>query len=161
MDINISEYKKEDLKEMTKIWNEVVRAGNAFPQTEEMDINEAEKFFSSQSFSGVAKCNENILGLYILHPNNVGRCSHISNASYAVSSKARGLKIGEKLVKHSLEKGKELGFKLLQFNAVVKTNSVAIKLYEKLNFTKIGEVKNGFLNKDNKYEDIILFYHEL
>ena len=52
-----------------------------------------------------------VIGLYILHPNNVGRCGHISNASYAVKGSVRGRHIGEQLVMHSLTKGRELGFK--------------------------------------------------
>lgn len=71
------------------------------------------------------------------------------------------MKIGEKLVKNSLEMGKELGFRILQFNAVVKSNVGAINLYEKLGFVKLGIVPGGFLNKNNVYEDIILFYHQL
>jgi len=82
------------------------------------------QFFSEQSFTGVAYDQESkqLVGLYILHPNNVGRCGHISNASYAVKKGLRGYGIGKKLVLHSLDKAKELWFKIMQFNAVVKSN---------------------------------------
>jgi len=163
MEIKIREFTENDIPVMTVIWNEVVDSGIAFPQVERLTENEAVKFFSDQSFSGLAENNDNgeALGLYILHPNNVGRCGHISNASYAVKPSARGLHIGEKLVKHSMEKGRELGFKILQFNAVVKTNAAAIHLYEKLRFVKLGVIPNGFLMKDGSFEDIIPFYHTL
>ena len=59
-----------------------------------------------------------VVGLYILHPNNIGRCGHICNASYAVDSKSRGKHIGEMLVTDCLKKAKDLGFRVLQFNAV-------------------------------------------
>ena len=65
-----------------------------------------------------------ILGLYILHPNNVGRCGHICNASYTVSSKSRGLHIGEKLVKDCILKAYDNGYKVLQFNACLLYTSV-------------------------------------
>lgn len=161
MDITVRKYNKNDLKEMIDIWNEVVLDGIAFPQMEPLNMETAENFFASQSFTGVAEKEGEILGLYILHPNNIGRCGHISNSSYAVSSKARGMKIGRRLVLHSLETAKNLGFKILQFNAVVNSNIAAIKLYEKLGFHKIGTVPKGFLNKNNLYEDITLFYYEL
>lgn len=48
----------------------------------------------------------------------------------------RGHHIGEALVTHCMEKGKELGFGILQFNAVVKSNASALHLYEKLGFTR-------------------------
>jgi len=163
MEIYIREFSKNDIPVMLDIWNEVVDDGIAFPQMERLTEKEAVDFFSGQSFTGLAENRDSgeALGLYILHPNNVGRCGHISNASYAVKSSARGLHIGEKLVRHSMEKGKELGFKILQFNAVVKTNAGAIHLYEKLEFVRLGVIPNGFLLKDGSYEDIIPFYRTL
>ena len=163
MEIIIREYSEKDLSAMTEIWNEVIDSGIAFPQTNELTMREAAEFFDRQSFTGVAENVETneILGLYTLHPNNVGRCGHISNTSYAVKSTKRGLHIGEKLVIHSIKKSKELDFRILQFNAVVKTNYSALKLYEKLGFIKLGTIPGGFLMKSGEYEDIILFYHTL
>ena len=130
-------------------------------KTEILDKTGGEKFFSSQSYCGVAEDTESgeIVGLYILHPNNVGRCRHISNASYAVSSSSRGKGIGEMLVKDCLVQAKNCGFKILQFNAVVKTNTAARRLYEKLGFVQLGTIPQGFLMKDGSYEDICPYYH--
>ena len=159
MNINIRKYEKKDIKEMAEIWNEVVEDGVAFPQEEKLNETQAEKFFSSQTFCGVAE-NESgeVLGLYILHPNNVGRCGHIANASYAVSKKCRGLHIGEKLVKHCLLTAKDNNFKILQFNAVVESNIHARHLYERLGFKLLGIVPEGFRLKNWAYENICLYY---
>lgn len=159
--MKIRKFEEKDLRTMTEIWNAVVEEGHAFPQKNLLSLTEAEAFFAAQSFTGVAEENGEVLGLYILHPNNIGRCGHLANASYAVRSGMRGKHIGEMLVKHSLQKGKELGFRILQFNAVVSSNASAIHLYEKLGFVRLGSVPGGFLNKDDVYEDIILFYHSL
>ena len=87
----VREYTQADLPRMMEIWNEVVREGIAFPQEEELTPETAREFFASQSFTGVAQLEDGSLGgLYILHPNNVGRCGHICNASYAVDSPQRG-----------------------------------------------------------------------
>jgi L-amino acid N-acyltransferase YncA len=102
-----------------------------------------------------------IVGLYILHPNNIGRCGHICNASYAVWKNCRGRHIGELLVKDCMTQAKELGFKILQFNAVVATNVAALKLYARLGFVQLGVIPGGFLMKDGHYEDIIPHYHLL
>lgn len=163
MNIIIRKYTDSDLAMMIKIWNEVVEEGNAFPQAECLDLSSGRKFFDSQTYCGVAEDSDSneILGLYILHPNNIGRCGHISNASYAVSKGARGLKIGEKLVRDCLIQGKENGFRILQFNAVVSTNTAARRLYEKLGFVQLGTIPQGFLMKDGHYEDICPYYHTL
>lgn len=163
MKIEIEQYNKEYITEAIAIWNEIVEEGVAFPQKEPLTEENGDSFFSAQSFTGIAYDSESekIVGLYILHPNNVGRCSHIGNASYAVKSDARGNYIGETLVKHCMKQAKELGFRILQFNAVVKTNAAALALYKKLGFTQLGVIPNGFLMRDGSYEDIIPHYIEL
>ena len=157
----IREFTENDILKMNQIWNQVVEAGVAIPQRETLDFEKGAAFYGSQSFTGVAEEDGEIAGLYILHPNNVGRCGHIANASYAVDGSMRGKGIGEALVSHSLKKAKEKGFRILQFNAVVKTNETAIRLYEKLGFVRLGVIPGGFMMKDGAYEDIIPFYHLL
>ncbi len=159
--MEIRQFKTTDIEQTREIWNEVVRDGVAFPQMEELDTKSGLDFFLSQSFTGVCEENGQLLGLYILHPNNVGRCGHICNASYAVSSKARGRGVGEALVRHCLEKAKELGFGIMQFNAVVSNNLPALNLYAKLGFTQLGVIPGGFLMKDGSYQDIIPHYKKL
>ena len=157
----VRKYSISDLPRMADIWNGVVEDGNAFPQLETLDLEGAAEFFGSQSFCGVAEEDGKIFGLYLLHPNNVGRCGHICNASYAVSPEARGKHTGEKLVRHCMAQGRELGFAILQFNAVVRTNAAARHLYEKIGFIQLGVIPKGFLMKDGTYEDICPYYIEL
>lgn len=65
------------------------------------------------------------------------------------------------MVRDSIKQAAKLGYKILQFNAVVISNTNAHKLYEKIGFNKIGIVKNGYMNKNNEYEDIVLYYIDL
>ena len=141
MHVIIRQYAERDVAAMCEIWNEVVRDGVAFPQTECLDAVSGRAFFDSQTCCGVAADSDSgrLLGLYILHPNNVGRCGHIC----------------------SLEQGKAHGFRILQFNAVVRTNTAARRLYEKLGFVQLGVIPQGFLMKDGHYEDICPYYHTL
>ncbi len=161
MGIDLREYRREDIPVMIEIWNAIIAEANAFPQLGPLDTESAEVFFGAQSHTGVAADGDEILGLYVLHPNNVGRCGHIANASYAIHKNCRGRGIGELLVRDSLKKGRELGFRVMQFNAVVSTNHAAIHLYEKLGFHRLGVIPDGFLLGDGTYTDIILFYIEL
>lgn len=161
MDLDIREYTSSDAKDAARIWNQVVDDGVAFPQTDDLTKDTADDFFKRQTYTGVAVDRDNgeMVGMYILHPNNVGRCGHICNASYAVRKDIRGEHIGEKLVKDCLKMAHKKGFKILQFNAVVASNIHAIHLYERLGFTRIGKVADGFRMPDGGFEDIVLFYH--
>lgn len=157
----LREFEEKDLEQMIEIWNDVVRDGIAFPQEEELTAETGRAFFSGQSYTGVADSDGVINGLYILHPNNVGRCGHICNASYAVRKDLRGRHIGEALVEDCLVQAKRLGYGVLQFNAVVKTNASARHLYEKLGFKQLGTIESGFRMKDGTYEDICPYYKTL
>lgn len=163
MDITIQKYTENDLASMIEIWNEVVEDGVAFPQEDFLNAESGMAFFAEQTYTAVAKDNNTgkVYGLYILHPNNIGRCGHICNASYAVSRASRGLHIGEKLVSDCLLQGRLHGFRILQFNAVVASNIHARHLYERLGFVQLGVIPGGFRMKDGHYEDICPYYHEL
>lgn len=159
--MEIREYTKEDIPAMVHIWNEVVEDGIAFPQEELLNPETGTEFFNAQTYCGVASENNQIVGLYILHPNNIGRCGHICNASYAVASDCRGRHIGEKLVSDCLRQAPKFGFGVLQFNAVVESNIHARHLYERLGFVPLGTIPNGFRMKDGSYQNICPYYHTL
>ncbi len=162
MKISVRAYVPGDLPDMIRIWNQVVEDGVAFPQEDCLNAESGKDFFGSQTYCGVAENEEGtICGLYILHPNNVGRCGHICNASYAVRRELRGLHIGEKLVSDCLIQGARHGFRILQFNAVVASNTHARHLYERIGFVPLGTIPKGFRMKDGHYEDICPYYKEL
>ncbi len=163
MNIKIRQYDTADVDAANEIWNTVVKDGVAFPQEEILTEVSGDDFFKSQTYTGIAYTEETneIIGLYILHPNNVGRCGHICNASYAVRKDVRNRNIGRALVTDCKERAKESGFKILQFNAVVKSNHSALHLYESLGFVRLGIIPDGFRLPDGSYEDIIPHYCEL
>lgn len=159
--LELRPYRREDVEEMVAIWNEVVTDGIAFPQMDAMDVAEGIEFFFGQTHCGVAVEDGRVRGLYILHPNNVGRCAHIANASYAVGSEARGRGVGRALVSDSLVVAKAYGFRIMQFNAVVATNACARHIYESLGFVQLGTIPDGFLLSDGHFVDICLYYRKL
>ena len=160
MALEIRPYREEDLAGMIKVWNEVVEAGEAFPQVEPLTMETARAFFAEQTLTTVAAIDDKLFGLYILHPNNVGRCVHVANASYAVASSARGLGLGRELVKDSLAQAARKGFRGLQFNAVVASNEAAIHLYEYLGFTRVGTIPGGFCSILGKFEAMHIYYKD-
>lgn len=158
----VREYKDSDIGQMVRIWDQVVEEGIAFPQTEFLDEVSGAEFFAQQTRTCVAEDpSGKITGLYILHPNNIGRVGHIANASYAVDRELRGQHIGEALVRDCIAAAAAAGFRILQFNAVVDSNIHAIDLYKRLGFTDLGIIPGGFHMKDGSYEDIHVMYIDL
>ncbi len=111
MQIEIRQYEQRDAAQAAEIWNEVVEDGKAFPQMEKLDEVTGHAFFTEQTYTGVAydAATGELVGLYILHPNNVGRCGHICNASYAVKKSVRADSISvKKLVRHCIAQGENM-----------------------------------------------------
>ena len=72
MALEIRPYREEDLAGMIKVWNEVVEAGEAFPQVEPLTMETARAFFAEQTLTTVAAIDDKLFGLYILHPTTWG-----------------------------------------------------------------------------------------
>jgi len=145
-----------DLHEAAAIWNSVVAEGTSFPGDKILNDEDTWAMFQAQTASVCALDGDEAVGVYILHPNNIGRCGHIANASYAVREDRRGHGVGRALVEDCIEKAKAYGFRGLQFNAVVSTNTAAIALYIKLGFRVLGTVPSGYRYKDGGYRDTLI-----
>lgn len=156
--MTIREYTPADLAACTAIWNEIVEEGVAFAMNAPISQGDMAAFLAAQTHVACAEEDGKILGFYILHPVDVGRRAHISNASYAVSAAARGRGIGRRLVTDCIGSARSLGFHGLQFNAVAKENRAAVALYTKLGFQPVGEIPGGFLRRDGRYDDLVLFF---
>lgn len=99
-----------------------------------------------------------VLGSYHLAPNKEGPGAHIANGSYMVAEASRGRGVGRAMVEHSLARAAELGYRGMQFNAVVATNVHAIALYEQLGFTTVGRVPGAFLHPREGYVDLLIMF---
>lgn len=157
MDIEMRPLSQVDLKQAIKIWNDIIEEANSFPGDQVLGEVEAATMFAQQTETVCARCGDEVVGLYILHPNNIGRCGHIANASFGVKPEYRGQGIGRLLVEDCLKRSQENHFKGLQFNAVVSTNYSAITLYLKLGFKIIGTIKEGYRLEDNRFVDTLIF----
>ncbi len=157
VNIELRPIEKADLSQAVAIWNDVVAAGDSFPGDTVLSEAEAWDMFCAQIQTVCAVANGKVVGVYILHPNNIGRCAHIANASYAVKADARGRGIGRMLVEDCLNRAKSKGFRGLQFNAVVVSNTTAIALYLKLGFKILGTVTGGYRDLSGCYRDTLIF----
>ncbi|CZF81954.1 putative acetyltransferase YhhY [Grimontia celer] len=99
-----------------------------------------------------------VLGTYYIKPNAMGPSRHICNCGYMVSDQARGKGIARQMCEHSQQVAVELGFKAMQFNSVVSTNEVAVKLWQKLGFDIIGTIPKAYKHPRIGYVDSFVMY---
>jgi GNAT superfamily N-acetyltransferase len=92
----------------------------------------------------VAVDGDRVSGTAHMGPNRPGRGSHVGTASFMVSPDARGLGVGRLLGEYCVDWHRAQGFRSIQFNAVVETNTAAVRLWQSLGFTIIGTVPEAF-----------------
>ena len=102
-----------------------------------------------------------ILGTYILRPNQSGGGSHVANAGFMVSASARGQGLGRAMAEHCLSESRRLGFRAMQFNYVISTNTAAIRLWQDLGFESVGTLASAFRHPDKGYVDVYVMYRSL
>ena len=102
-----------------------------------------------------------IVGTFFLKANQPGLGAHVCNAGYMVAPEAKGKRIGRAMAEFSLEEARQLGFQSMQFNFVVKSNEVAVRLWQNLGFEIIGEIPEAFQHKENGLTNALIMYRKL
>ncbi|MEU8509388.1 GNAT family N-acetyltransferase [Streptomyces brevispora] len=85
-----------------------------------------------------------ILGTAKMNRNHMGNGSHIASASYMVDPRHTGRGVGRALCAYTIDWAGTAGFRAMQFNAVVETNTAAVGLYRSLGFEVLGTLPEGF-----------------
>ena len=102
-----------------------------------------------------------IVGTYILRPNQSGGGSHVANAAFMVAPEARGQGIGRAMGEHCLSEARRLGFRAMQFNFVVSTNESAVRLWQQLGFEIVGTLPGAFRHPEKGYIDVYVMHRSL
>lgn len=104
---------------------------------------------------------DQILGSYYIKANAMGPGSHVCNCGYMVSEHSRGKGIARLLCEHSQSVAIELGFRAMQFNSVVSSNTIAVKLWQKLGFEIVGTLPDAYQLKSGQYVDSYVMFKQL
>ncbi len=99
--------------------------------------------------------------MYKLIDNQRGLGAHVANASFMVDQKVRGLGIGKALGLHCIDQATTLGYRAIQFNFVVSTNTLAVALWQKLGFKIIATLPEAFNHRQLGYVDAYVMHRVL
>lgn len=148
-----------DLRPITAIAQEIVDAGDVFVFEQVQEIIDYWQAPAAQVY--VAEIEGEVLGTYVLKPNQKGRGAHVANAGYMVATAARGLGLGGTMCEHSIDLARELGYKAMQFNMVIATNTGAVRLWEKFGFEVVGRLPGAFRHAELGFVDALVMYRHL
>ena len=134
------------------MWNDIIEDGVDFPETDVLSKEIFNQMISQQDAINCMYVDKTLVGYYILHPNNIVRCSHVANASYVLDKTMRK----KHLVEHSIKTAKESDFRGMQFNAIVESNKSALHTYKSLGFKEVDMIPQGFRLKDGSYSNMYI-----
>jgi ribosomal protein S18 acetylase RimI-like enzyme len=144
------------------IFHTVVAGGDTYAYDPAMSFDEAKAMWTTPPSRVFAAFDEaQVVGCYMLKPNQPGLGNHVANAGYMVAPSARGKGIAGALCEHSLDTARKSGFMAMQFNSVVVSNTVAIALWQKHGFNIIGRVPQAFRHKEHGLTDVYIMYRAL
>ncbi len=109
----------------------------------------------------VAEVSGMIVGTFLITDNQPDLGSHIANASFMVAPEKAGQRIGIAMGEFALDEARRLGYKAMQFNIVVKSNTEAIRLWEKIGFRIIGEIPEAFDHQKKGLTDAYIMWRKL
>jgi L-amino acid N-acyltransferase YncA len=129
------------------IFEAVVREGETYAYDTDMGFDEGRAIWMEPPPSHVTVAVDGdgtILGTAKMGPNRGGNGAHVSTASFMVDAATRGRGVGRALGQDAIAWATAAGYRSMQFNAVVESNTPAVALWQSLGFAIVGTVPEAF-----------------
>ncbi|MBQ4814332.1 GNAT family N-acetyltransferase [Pseudoalteromonas luteoviolacea] len=150
---------RQDFVAFWPVFKEIIAQQETYAFDPQMDEESAYQLWCEQSLKSFVYVEQSqVLGSYYLKTNAMGPSDHISNCGYMISPQARGKGLARKLCEHSQQQALELGFRAMQFNSVVSSNEVAVKLWKKLGYDIIGTIPKAYRHPKLGLVDSYIMY---
>ena len=151
-----------DSASLWAILEPTIRAAETYTLPHDMTREEALAWWLSPGHEVfIAAFGSEIAGTYFLRANQKGGGSHVANCGYITAPHFRGRGVARAMCEHSLEQARERGFRAMQFNFVVSTNTRAVALWESLGFQTIGRIPEAFRHPAQGFVDALIMYRQL
>ncbi len=160
--IAIRKSRPEDEDAIWDIIRKVIASGDTYVFDPKSTREDMLAFWCSKDkHTYVATIDDRVVGTFIIKDNHPGLGSHIANAAYMTAPEARGLGVGKTMGLYSIEEARKLGYRAMQFNIVVASNTNAVNLWKKIGFEIIGEIPEAFNHQTNGYTNAYIMYRRL
>ena len=162
MPINIREISSQEFGLLWPIFQEVVATGDTYSYPPDISFEEAQRLWTSAGTRCfIAEDAGTCVGGYMLRANQPGLGNHVAHCGYMVAARARGKGIAGTMCEHSMAQARAAGFTAMQFNYVVSSNEVAVRLWQKHGFEIVGRVPAAFRHARLGPTDVFVMYRML
>jgi ribosomal protein S18 acetylase RimI-like enzyme len=160
--IIVREIRADEFELLWPIFHAVVAAGDTYSYAPDTGLEEARRLWTRGGARCFVALNDGAcVGGYMLRANQPGLGDHVANAGYMTGQQARGRGIAGMLCEHSMAEARRAGFTAMQFNYVVSTNEVAVRLWQKHGFEIVGRIPKAFRHARLGPVDVFVMYREL
>jgi ribosomal protein S18 acetylase RimI-like enzyme len=151
-----------DRPAIARLLEPIIRAGETYALPRDLSEADSLAYWCSPDHEVlVAEERGAILGTYFLCANQRGGGAHVCNAGYATSIAAQGRGIARAMCADSLERARGRGFRAMQFNFVVSTNTRAVRTWERFGFITVGRLPAAFAHPTHGFVDALVMFREL
>jgi ribosomal protein S18 acetylase RimI-like enzyme len=160
------EIREATAADWSQIWpglRELGRAGETYTWDRDVTEDQAREMWLAPppARAVVAVDGGIVVGTAKMGRNHAGPGSHIASASFMVHPDHGGRGIGRALGEHVLDQARADGFRAMQFNAVVSTNTRAVALWESLGFEIIATLPEGYEHAKLGYVGLHIMFRKL
>lgn len=145
--LTFAEAGPDDWSDIWPLFHAVVATGDTYPFPPDMAEDDARRAWMKEGgreITFVARLGSEIVGSAYMKPNQPGLGDHVANAGWMVAPDRQGQGIGRRFAEHVIDRARELGYRGMQFNSVVATNTAAVALWESLGFEIVGTVPEAY-----------------
>ncbi|TDK46877.1 N-acetyltransferase [Antarcticimicrobium luteum] len=140
----------------------VIRGGDTYALPRDMTRAAALAYwFAPTNAVLLAEADGQPLGTYYLRPNAMGGGDHVCNCGYITAQAAQGKGVARTMLADSLDRAREAGFRAMQYNFVIATNTRAIDTWERAGFDVVGRLPDAYRHPAQGYVDALVMFRAL
>ena len=160
--MNIRPAHMNDERSIWRIIGPTIRAGETYALDRDMTEADALAYWlGDDRETFVAEEGGEIIGTYYIRSNQAGGGKHICNCGYMTSATATGRGVACAMCQHSINSAQQRGYRGIQFNFVVSTNTRAVALWESFGFEIVGRLPQAFQHPNLGYVDALVMFRKL
>jgi L-amino acid N-acyltransferase YncA len=152
-----------DAPDIAAIIMPVIRDGTTYALDRDMSEDAALAYWTGSDRETFVALDESgaVVGTYYLRSNQAGGGAHVCNCGYMTATAATGRGVARQMCAHSLGHARERGFRAMQFNFVVSTNTRAVALWQSMGFAVVGTLPEAFNHPSEGFVDAFVMYRRL